>query len=420
MRLHAPDWASGERGRFLRASAIGAVVAVLLFAWLGAHGRLDLFEWQRSGNFYDAQAESWLDGTWQVSGGILGIERFESHGGTYMYQGPWPALLRMPVVAVTDAYDGRLSLLSMLVGVIVAAAATTRLHWRIRRLVRGDAPVTRGDLWIAAAATLAVCGGSALLYEASRPWVYHEATVWGAAWSIAAIDATVGCVTRPSRRRFLWAALTTTLALTSRGSVGLAGTAALAILCGGNILGRLRAAQPSPTAGWPDGCAVRSLSGTSDSSGRLPVLAPGLAAAAPVAVLRRHQLDQVPHVLLDPVLGAGLHDPRLQAPGVPRRQRRDALRSEVRAHHVRAVRAPGRSLLTRTYPFVDFPAKATPIGGVEFDLIDYSSSVPSTMPALTVLAIVGAIVMFRPWRRTPGTGLSACAAPRSGPWRGRS
>jgi hypothetical protein len=415
MRWHAPDWAAGERGRFLRASAIGAVAAVLLFAWLGARGRVDLLEWQRSGNFYDAQAESWLDGTWQVSGGILGIERFESHGGTYMYQGPWPALLRMPVVAVTDTYDGRLSLLSMLVGVLVAAAATTRLHWRIRSLMRGDVPVTRGDLWTAAAATFAMCGGSALLYEASRPWVYHEAAVWGAAWSIAAIDAAIGCVTRPSRRRFLWAALTTTLALTSRGSVGLAGTAALAILCGGNILARLRAAQPSPDRGLARWLApLRSVSGSADASGRLPVLAPGLAAAAPIAVYAAINWIKFRTLFSIPFWGQGftILDAKRQAFLAANDGTLFGLKFAPTTF-VQYVR-PDALSFTRTYPFVDFPAKATPIGGVEFDLIDYSSSVPSAMPALTVLAIVGAFVMFRRSDRAPGTGLSALRGPTLG------
>ena len=415
MRLHAPAWATGERGRFLRASAVGAVLAVLLFAWLGARGRLDVLEWQRSGNFYDAQADSWLHGTWQVSGGILGIERFESHGGTYMYQGPWPALLRMPVVAVSDAYDGRLSLVSMTLGVIVATAATTRLHWRVRRLVRGEAPVTRGDLWIAGAATFAVCGGSALLYEASRPWVYHEAAVWGAAWSIAAIDAAVGCVTQPSRRRFVWAALATTLALTSRGSVGLAGTAALAILCGGNVLARVRAAQPSPDRGLARWLApFRSLSGMADRRGRLPVLAPGLAAAAPIAVYAAINWIKFRTLFSIPFWGQGftILDPKRQAFLAANDGTLFGLKFAPTTF-VQYLR-PDALSFTRTYPFVDFPAKATPIGGVQFDLIDYSSSVPSSMPALTVLAIVGVIVMFRRSDRTPGTGLSALRGPTLG------
>ena len=415
MRVPTPVWATGERGRFLRASAIGAALAVLFFAWLGARGRLDLLEWQRSGNFYDAQAESWLDGTWQVSGGILGIERFESHGGTYMYQGPWPAVLRLPVVAVTDAFDGRLSLLSMTLGVVVATAATTRLHWRVRRLLRGDAPVTRGDLWVAGLATFVIGGGSALLYEASRPWVYHEAAVWGAAWSIAAIDAAVGCVVQPSRRRFAWAALTTALALMSRSSVGLAGVAALAILCGGNLLARVRASRPSPDRGlgrWLR--PFRSLGGAPDASGRLPVLAPGLAALAPVAAYAAVNWIKFRTLFSIPFWGQGftILDPKRQAFLEANGGTLFGIKfaPTTLLHYLR----PDAISLTRTFPFVDFPAKASPIGGVEFDLVDYSSSVPASMPALTVLAIVGAVVMFRRSNRAPGTDVAALRGPTLG------
>jgi hypothetical protein len=415
MRLHAPVWATGERGRFLRASVIGAALAVLLFAWLGARGRLDLLEWQRSGDFYDAQADAWLHGTWEVDGAITGIERFESHGGTYMYQGPWPALLRLPVVAVTSAYNGRLTLLSMTLGVAVAAAATTRLHWRVRRLVRGDIPLTRGDVWLAGIVTFMVAGGSALLYEASRPWVYHEAAVWGAAWAIAAVDAAISCVTHPSHRRFLWAALTTALALASRSSVGLAGAAALAILCGGNLLARVRASRPSPDHGFARWLRpFRSLSGAPDTSGRLPVIAPGLAALAPIGVYAVINWIKFRTLFSIPFWGQGftILDPKRQAFLEANNGTLFGMKFAPTTF-VQYMR-PDALSLTRTFPFVDFPAKAIPFGGIEFDLIDYSSSVPSTMPALTLLAIIGAIVMFRRSDRAPGTRLSALRGPTLG------
>ena len=393
-------WAKGERGRFIKASAVGGVVALLLFAWVGARGRPDLLEWQRSGNFYDAQAESWLNGTWQVSGGILGIERFESRGGTYMYQGPWPAVLRVPVVAVTSRFDGRLSLLSMLLGSAVAVAATARLHWRVRALVRGPAPLTRADLWVAGVFTFAVAGASALLYEASRPWVYHEAAVWGAAWSIAAIDAVVGCVTAPSRRRFAWAALVTTLALWSRSSVGLGGAAALAILAGGNLLVHLRALLSHPSAGlgrvlgW-----FAPLSGRPDARGRRPVLAPALAALVPIGLYGLVNWIKFGTLFSIPFRGQGftILDPKRQA---FLDANNDTLFGTqfiptTLLHYLR----PDALAFTRTFPFVDFPDKATVIGGVEFDLIDYSSSIPSSMPALFLLTLVGLVVLLRRTRR---------------------
>ena len=401
--MRAPAWATGERGRLARASTVGAVLALLLFAWLGSRGTLDVLEHQRSGDFYDAQANAWLDGTWQVSGDVLSIERFLRDGGSYMYQGPWPALLRLPVVAVTARFDGRLTLVSMLLGVAVATAATARLHWRVRTLVRGDTPLARGDLWLAGLATFVVGGGSAMLYEASRPWVYHEAAVWGAAWSIAAIDATVGCVTRPTRRRFLWAALTTTLALTSRFSVGLAGVAALAIVAGANLLVRRGWLRP-----------LHTLGSAPAPSGQVPVLAPGLAATVPLAVyaainwIKFRSLFSIPFwsqgfTLENPVRQRFLEENDGTLFGLK------FVPSTV-VHYVR----PDAFSLSRAFPFVDFPAKATAIGGVEFDLIDDSTSIPVSMPVLTVLAVVGVVALFRRAGGEVGTGIGALRGPTLG------
>ena len=348
MRSRAPAWATGERGRFSErppsapcsrcCCSPGSARAVASTCSSGSAAATSTTPRPTRGSH----------GTWQVSGDILGIERFESHGGTYMYQGPWPALLRVPVVAVTSTLRR-------------TAHAWCRCWRGGRRRPRPPPactgacagscgamrPLARADLVVAGLATFVVGGGSAMLYEASRPWVYHEAAVWGAAWSIAAIDAAVGCVTQPSRRRFVWAALATTLALTSRARVGLAGVAALAILCGGNLLVRIRAAQADrPTAGLARWLRpFRSLSGCADSlRSRFPVLAPGLAAVVPVAVYAAINWIKFRTLFSIPFWGQGFTIDEPDAPGVPRGERRDAVRPEVRADHGRAVPAPGRAL----------------------------------------------------------------------------
>ena len=405
----------GDPGRFLVASALGGLLALVAFTALGSRGRLDLIEWQRNGNFYDAQAESWLDGRWEVSGGILGIEAFEARGTTYMYQGPWPALLRLPVVAVTNRFDGRLSLLSMSLGVAIALAATTRLHWRIRHLTRGDTPLARTDLLAAGLVTFAVGGGSALLYEASRPWVYHEAIVWGAAWSIAALDAAVACVQRPTRGRLVWAALATTLALCSRSSVGLVGAVALGLLCAGNALVRLRGVVGARQGVVPRLLdRLRWLSSAPRSNGRLPVLSPGLASVIPVGVYAAVNWIKFRTLFTIPFYGQSftILDDR-------RRAFLDANGGTLFGLKflpttlVQYVR-PDAISLTRSFPFVDFSAKAAPFGGIEFDLVDYSSSVPSSMPVFTVLAIVGLVALVRRSSARAGEGVSALRGPALG------
>ena len=101
----------------------------------------------------------------------LSLERFNIGGKFYTYFGPWPAILRMPVVAFTNEFDGRLSRVSMLLAFVVLLGFTARLAWQARSLVRGDGPPTRATL-LAAGSFVFVAGcGSTALFLASRAWV---------------------------------------------------------------------------------------------------------------------------------------------------------------------------------------------------------------------------------------------------------
>ena len=66
------------------------------------------------GGFYDLQAHSLLRGRLNVPAAPLLTEAIFLHGKAYMYYGPWPAVLRMPIALFTHQFDGRLTQLSML------------------------------------------------------------------------------------------------------------------------------------------------------------------------------------------------------------------------------------------------------------------------------------------------------------------
>ena len=138
-------------------------------------------------NFYDIQARALFHGHVDVPYRILGIESFNVDGRTYMYFPPWPAILRMPVLLLTDRFDGRLTAPSMLLGWALLAGATVMLVWLVRRIVRGDVPVSRTDAIACGTFIAAVTGGTVLLYIVSLPWVYHEVYLWSAAWAVAAL-----------------------------------------------------------------------------------------------------------------------------------------------------------------------------------------------------------------------------------------
>src|SRR5688500_12434434 len=106
--------------RLRRAALAGSAVALLidLVLLLAGHATL-LRDPGPLGGIFDAQARAFLDGNLSVDAAKVGFEGFLIDGKTYVYYGPFPALLRMPVLAVTDALDGRLTQLSIVLALVV-------------------------------------------------------------------------------------------------------------------------------------------------------------------------------------------------------------------------------------------------------------------------------------------------------------
>ena len=154
-------------------------------------------------DFFDLQARALFHGHLDVPPGSLGIEAFVVDGRHYMYFGPFPALLRMPVLLVTDRLDGRLTALSMLVGWFVLAAARDRAGAPGARRLRGDAPVGRFEAIGLAAVVATVTGGSTVVYLASQPWVYHEVYIWSTALTVATVASLIAAWDDPSGRRIV-------------------------------------------------------------------------------------------------------------------------------------------------------------------------------------------------------------------------
>ena len=97
-----------------------------------------------------------------------------------------------------EGEDGRLTRLSMLAAYVVALGAIIGLGWRLLVLVRGGGPVGRFEAATAGVVTFGA-GASSLLFLGSKPWVYHEALLWGAAFALASFAALVGWLRTVSR-----------------------------------------------------------------------------------------------------------------------------------------------------------------------------------------------------------------------------
>ena len=406
----AADPAAG-RHAFSRAAATGAGLAGVVFTWMLSIGRLDFFQRHILDNIYDAQAHSLLGGHWDIPRDKLGFEAFVIGGRTYTYLGVWPTILRLPVAAVTDSLDGRLTQVSLLLAFAVLLVATGRLLWRVRSLVRIGVKVTRAERIAVATFMLVVGAGSVVLFLASRPVVYHEAELWGAAWSVAAFASILGFVGKPGRRALAWSGICTGLALLSRSSVALGPVVALAFVAGARLLTEISARVRRP-AGAP-GRLLAILGLGDESSNRGYVVPTLLALFVPVAAYayvneaRFGELFGLPiskqiATTIDPVrpkIFAGTHGSLFAAKFVPT--------------DVVAMFRPDAIRLSRVFPFVTFPARAHVMGHVTFAAIDPATSLPASMPFLFVLALAGAYVVFRRGRAHDAGGRNPLAPLRT-------
>lgn len=386
----------GSERRFaLVAAAIGALSTVV-FAWMLTLGRWDLLAEREFSNFFDLQARAMLDGHLDVAPGSLAFEGFAVDGRTYTYFGVFPSLLRMPVVALTDGLDGRLTTLSMLLAFVVAFASSALLVQRVKELVTPDRPWTTTGLGVAGLGLAAVGLSSNLTFLAGGAWVYNEAALWGCAGVLGAFAVLAGYLRAPRPSRLAWAAAWTAVAWLSRGSMGLAPTCALGATAVGQILGwrhLQRFTPPPPARGTPRRAGVILL---------LAALVPMGAFAAtnlakfgtPFSVPFSSQVgnDAVPtrNDVLDEY--GGLFSLRLVPSATWQTIRPDL------------VSPSGR------WPFLDFTDRAPiDVGDPLWDNVEPSAGALVTMPLLVALGAAGVVAALRSRARGPTGGLVALA-----------
>ena len=408
--------ATASRRSFTRACAVGALLGTIVFIWMITRGTFDLFQWQRVGYFYDAQAHSLLAGHLSIDPKILGIEAFKIGGSSYIYQGPVPALLRLPIIAILgDRVDGRLTQLSMIIALVVAVVFACRLHWKVRTYVRGAAPVERSEALLVGLFTFVLAGGSCLVYEASRAWVYDEALLWGAAFCLASIDTLVSFIQRPSRARLAASSTFAACALLTRASVGIGPVVGLGLVAIGALAHDLRTrrqsrgASPDLETGATRRDPLRLLVWLAphDEDGARPHPGAWLVSAAAAAPMALYAI--VNYAKFGRLFSVPFYAQYFSQIDPGRKQFLTANSGTLFGlqfipttfvHYFQ----PDALRFTSLFPFVGFPPfPGHVIGTVQFDLIDRSSSLPSSQTFLFFLAVGGLVALFRraAWHSTP-------------------
>ena len=97
------------RRQFLVASTLGSLLGLGLFAGMVSRGFASFTTTSFGSNFYDVQARSLLAGHYWVPKAVPSIEGIRSHGHTYIYFGPFLSYLRMPLLWAFPGVTGHTS-----------------------------------------------------------------------------------------------------------------------------------------------------------------------------------------------------------------------------------------------------------------------------------------------------------------------
>ncbi len=200
--------------------AIGSVVYVLVLLDFSTRLTRTAHSLGYASNFFDVQGRAFLDGELHVPRGSLGIEGFIQRGHEYMYFGPFPALLRLPVLVTTDEFDGKLTVLSMALAFLVFVIVTTRLLWLVRDMMRPGKPLGRVEAVTIAIVLVACLGGTSLTFNAALPWVYHDVYAWSVALVTGSVYWMIRVVREPGRRPLAWLAVFATATVLTRTTGG--------------------------------------------------------------------------------------------------------------------------------------------------------------------------------------------------------
>lgn len=367
--------------RYAQTMTVAAVVSLVPYLAVLWNLRLDPLRTAlpsgQFSNFYDAQARAFLHGSIAVPKGILGIEAFVVAGREQMYFPPGPALARIPILLLTDRYDGFLTAPSMLLAWLASAVMITLLAWRVRHMLRGAAPMGRAEAVAFGLLLVGSTAGSVLLYLGSLPWVYHEAYAWSTVMALGFAFCLLGVIQRP----------------TSRGVLATGMFMLGAILC--------RATSGWACAGAAGLTAVWFLSGRQGAEAmrqsRGLLLASLLAVGVGVAI-NEARFD---HPYLFP-----LQDQVWTHVNEQRRRALDANGGDLVSLDILPSTAlsyfrPDGIRVINVFPYLTLPAKpARAVDDAVLDQTYRTGSVVAFMPGLSLLAAWGIFTAFR--RRAPG------------------
>jgi hypothetical protein len=369
------ELAAGRR-RFTYASLVAIGLMAVPYIWIGwvLWGpvnplRKSVFE----DNFYDLQARAMFHGHLSLHSGAIGIEGFVHDGRTYTYFGLFPSIIRMPILLVTSSVDGKLTASYMLLAWLLTGLFASMLLWRVRFFVRGDAVMGRAEATAFGVLLATIMGGTVWMLLAATPFVFNEDVAWSICLTTGSIFALLGVIERPSWGRVVASGALILCANLDRATTGWACDVGAGLIAVWFLLG---------------------FGGRENRRWFLPVAAAGVIPMVVGCVVNYSKFGVL--------FGVSNYDQVWTHVNAYRRKFLAANHNAeeglifVRTNLLTYFRPDGLHL-TSVFPYITLPVSPPrPLGGVLFDRLYRTASVPASTPLLFLLSIWGLITAFRP------------------------
>jgi len=369
------DLDAGRR-RFIWATLIAIAITAVPFVWIlwwdwGPFQPLRQAVFQD--NFYDLQARAMFHGHLALAKGSLGLEGFVHDGRTYTYFGLFPSIIRMPILLVTSNLDGKLTTTYTLLSWLLTGLFASLTLWRVRYLVRGDSVMGRAEATAYGVLMGTFMGGTIWMLLAETPFVFNEDIAWSICLTVGSIFALLGVIERPSWGRVVASGVLILCANLDRSTTGWACVVGAGLIALWFLLGR---------------------GGQENRRWFVPVLAAGL---IPLAIG-----CAVNYAKFGVLFGVSNFEQVWTQVNAYRREflaaNHDAEEGTVFVPtNIATYFRPDGLGFSRVFPYITLPTSPpTALGGVLFDRLYRTASLPASTPLLFLLSIWGLVTAFRP------------------------
>lgn len=354
-------------------------VALLICGWFVTWGDGHFFEHDALSSFYDAQALSIIAGHLDVPREAIGFEAYIFQGKAYGYFGIAPALLRIPLLIIFTQFDGLWGRAMMMVACTVALVSVYRILLLIRSRAEPDTGFQRVlySLFILCAAL-----GSTNIFIVARSYVFHEAIMWGTTFALLFAWTLLKYLQSPSLRLL---ALSGAFAFMSFHSRATAGAGALLAICVLTIILLWRAWKTPNAAEYT--LAFRVVAKPFPHA-LMAALAVTLTASTYFGInyAKFRTFRSMP---------LQYYDLYVQTPGRMQITGAKQIHFENIPTTLATYFGPRGLQFDREFPWVALSRQGTIVGAPAIDVVEPFSSFPVSMPALTLLALGGGVLLFR-------------------------